>query len=76
MSKELENKKIVRVNETELINMINDLVETEVQKSKNTWISEAKTKWVQENTKEKEDKVSILETKISNLEKLISKKVK
>lgn len=76
MSKELETKKVVRVNETELVNMINDLVETEVQKSKKTWLAEEKAKWIQENAKTDEDKVTILESKIANLEKLISEKIK
>lgn len=74
MSKQTETKKVVKVNENELINMINDLVLTEVQKSKENWLAEEKTKWIAENTDAKKN--TILESRIKKLEKLIQEKLK
>ncbi len=74
MSKQTETKKVVKVNENELINMINDLVLTEVQKSKANWLAEEKVKWIAENVDSKKN--SLLESKIEKLEKLIQEKLK
>lgn len=53
--------KTVKINESALIDLIDNIVKEAVSKSKSTWIAEQESK-----------KTSLLESKINKLEKLIS----
>jgi hypothetical protein len=53
--------KTVKINESELIDLIDNIVKEAVSKSKSTWIAEQESK-----------KATLLESKIAKLEKVIS----
>jgi hypothetical protein len=53
--------KIVKINESALIDLIDNIVKEAVSKSKTTWIAEQESK-----------KTSLLESKIARLEKVIN----
>lgn len=59
-----KGKKIVRINETDLVDLIDNIVTEAVTIKKKEWIAEQATKG---------DKASILESKIADLESKINK---
>lgn len=59
-------KKVVRIPESQLIDLINDIVKEAVEISKENIIKE--------HTEKKQDKTAKLEERIANLEKKLNKK--
>lgn len=60
----------ITVNESKLVDIIEELSNIEVGRKKATWLAEEKAKWVKETQfnldKKLVDKITILENKLSN----------
>ena len=63
MSAKEKTNKVVKINENDLVDLIDNIV-TEA-------VSEKKKEWIAENTKKENHKNSLLESRIAKLEKLI-----